>query len=183
MLRQILIATCLIGLAACGKKYPMIPKTVPAAQLHITRTEGSRIWQGVSTFVWIYENPDCVETDTSGHLSLMTFSNDGGLHRIRADRRLYIITNTSTSAYSGGLQGTMTESACVTQVSFIPEAGRRYELTAAGVGIRCGVALADASGEIPSNLTIAPPPRTCTGFVNAIEAQKAALGQSPSDGR
>jgi hypothetical protein len=171
MLRHILMAACLVGLAACGKKYPLIPRDVPAAQLHVTRVEGTRVWRGVSTQLWIYENPDCTETATSGALTLMTFSNDGGVHRIPVARRIYVISNTSTSAYEPGV---MTDSECANQISFIPEAGRRYELRAAGVGVACGVGLTESSGEVPASLTISRPPRTCTAFVNALEERSLA---------
>lgn len=171
MLRLIVLLAVAVALVGCGKKYPMPSGGMPSASLGITRDRAAGWLESEILYVWIFENPECAETERSGLAFQLIWENTSKDIRVPVGQRLYVVSNLwseESASVTHNRRGM-----CANQVSFVPEAGRRYNLHFKGWMETCEVRLAHADGSAVPTTEIERPARSCTSYVNALEDQAA----------
>lgn len=181
MLRVTAILAITMGLAACGKSYPMIPETTPSAVLTFDRTPNSRTLFINMTGISIFENPDCEETEFSGGAALIV-ENDPRLQiRVQAGQPIWVITDTYSVRQISPFEEEV--GGCARQVGFLPVAGQRYQAIIRTWMDECSIQVVQADGTPINNTPDSLPPEGCRGVsqmaVNRINNQRARQGKPP----
>jgi hypothetical protein len=152
--------------------YPTVPQGVPSATIRLTRDvfSGSQI-----TYVYAFDNPDCVTEGISGFLNVLAWKTDTSRHVVVADGRIWIMSLLIGEYYGTGADAGYPQGGyrpafsipfhgqkCMTEVAFSPRPGREYIVQMSGTRTElCQMNVTEADGAPVDDLEVMVPTYGC----------------------